>query len=159
VEDGQSLQLNGIDATKEKTFYLVVETHGELYAVRWGLVREAGMLLQTEIDSSTVPPQVQRDGIGIPICYLWDLVGLTPPVEKLMEIPGVFLEEDDRRIVLIPERILWKQEAVFQELPQWLKKVPAVQGAIALGSGVAVIVLEPFANGSLCKETVCKATA
>jgi chemotaxis protein histidine kinase CheA len=159
VEDSQSPQLDGIETTNEKRSYLVVETRGELYAVRWGLVREAGMLLQTEIDSSTMPPQVQRDGIGFPICYLWDLVGLKPPAEKLIEIPGVFLEEEDKRTVLIPERILWRQEAVLQELPQWLKKTPAVQGAIVLGSGVAVIVLEPFANSSLCKETVRKATA
>lgn len=159
MEDSQSLQLDGIDTTKEKESYLVVETRGELYAVRWEPVRKAGMLLQTEIDSSTVPPQVQMDGVGFSVFYLWDLVGLKPPVEKLMEMPAVFLEEEDKRIALIPERILWKQEAVFQELPQWLRKARAVQGAIVLGSGVVVIVLEPLAGSSLCKETVCKAAA
>lgn len=159
MEDRESLQLDGIDTGKQKEFYLVIETHGELYAVRWALVRQACMLLQTEIDFSCVPPQVRRDGPVFPICYLWDLVGLKPPVEKLMEIPAVFLEEEGKRVVLIPERILWRQEAVFQELPQWLKKAPVVAGVIVLGSGVAAIVLEPLGNSSMCEQTVCKATA
>jgi chemotaxis protein histidine kinase CheA len=159
VEDRQSLHLDGIDTEKEKEFYLVIETHGELYAVRWALMRQVGMLLETEIDSSCVPPQVQRDGHIFLVCYLWDLVGLKPPAEKLVEIPAVFLEEENKRIVLIPERILWKQEAALQVLPQWLKKAPIVEGAIVLRSGVAVVVLEPLADSPTRRDTTCRATA
>lgn len=113
MEDREPLQLDESETKRSNGLYLVIETQGELYAVRWAIVRQAGMLLQTEIDSSCVPPCVLRDGLSFPIYYLWDLVGLKPPVEKLMEIPAVFLEEDERRIVLVPERVLWRQEAAF----------------------------------------------
>ena len=156
MEDRQSLQLNDSETRREKESYLVVETRGELYAVRWALVRQAGMLLQTEIDFARVPPQVQREGLMFPVCYLWELVGQKPPVEKLMEIPAVFLEEEDKRVVLVPERILWRQEAVFKELPQWLKKVPVVTGAIVLDSGVPVILLEPLGSGRTREQAACR---
>jgi chemotaxis protein histidine kinase CheA len=158
VEDREPLQLDESGTERKKGFYLVIETQGELYAVRWALVRQAGMLLQTEIDSSRIPPCVQRDGLSFPVRYLWELVGLKPPVEKLMEIPAVFLEENDRRAVLVPERVLWKQEAAFRELAQWLKKAPAVDGAIVLDSGVTVIVLEPLVSGSVCETGACRLT-
>jgi chemotaxis protein histidine kinase CheA len=155
VKDRESLRLDGDDPKRENESYLVLETHGELYAVRWPLVRQVGMLLQTEIDASQVPSQVQRDGLALPVYYLWELVGLKPPLEKPMEIPAVFLEEEDRRAVLVPERILWKQEATLQELPQWLDRAPIVMGAIVLGSGVVVIVLGPIGNNSVCEKAAC----
>lgn|GEM_PF-2619175 len=159
MEDLGSLQLNTGAARNEGNFYLVVETQGELYALRWALVRQAGILLQTEIDFSTTPPRVQRNDEWFPVCHLWELVGQRPPAERPAEIPAVLLVEENRRMALVPERILWKQDAIFQELPGWLKKSPAVSGAIALGSGVAVIVLEPLGNGSTLEDTVSEKPA
>ena len=159
MEDVRSLQVTPSAAGNAENLYLIVETQGELYAVRWVLVKQAGILLQTEIDFSTTPPLVQRHGQSFPVRHLWELVGQKPPAERLAEIPAVFLVEENKRMALVPERILWKQEAIFQELPRWLRKAPVVSGAIALGSGVAVIVLEPLGNGSTHEDAVSETPA
>lgn len=125
--------------------FLVLETQGELYAVRWALVRQVGVISSQEIDLSTARPEVRRNGGSFPLYYLWELVGLDRPKGQIEEIAAVFLEEKENRMILAPDRILWKQEADLRMLPQWLKRAPVVAGVIALNSGVAVVVVEPFA--------------
>jgi len=149
VGDSQGLRPDQHGAEEKREFYLIIESQGELYAVRWELVRQAGVLLQTEIDSSCSPSQVRKEGRSFPVRYLWELAEQTPPIEKPIEVASLFLEEKDSCMVLVPERILWKEEAVFQELPEWLPKAPCVSGAIALRSGVAVIVINPFECGQV----------
>lgn len=150
----KSLGSDKIDTEKEQVPFLVIETHGELYAVRWALIREARILFKEEINFSAVPPEVRRDNLSFPLCYLWESVGLNPPKEGSGEIPAVFLEETGRRMALIPERILWKQEAKLRDLPCWVRKAPSVAGAIVLDSGVIVIVIEPLEHscGSRSEE-------
>jgi chemotaxis protein histidine kinase CheA len=132
------------DAEAAQESFLIVEARGELYAVRWGIVREAGVLLQSGIDVSTHTPTVERDGVEFPVVQLRELVGLSLPESAPEEISAVFLEEGESRVVLVPDRILWKQKASLEELPSWIKRAPAVAGAIALSSGVVVVVLEPL---------------
>jgi hypothetical protein len=45
------------------TAFLVLETQGELYAVRWALVREAGIVSAQDltVSSFTVTPRAPRD--------------------------------------------------------------------------------------------------
>ena len=148
VKDSQPFQVDTSNDVEKQVTFLVVETRGELYAVRWALVEEARVLLDGEIDFSTQPPEVHRNGHSFPLCYLWELVELSPPREKLTEVPAVFLEEGEGRMVLVPERILWRQEASIKELPSWLNRAPSVKGAIVLDSGVVVIVLEPLESES-----------
>jgi len=128
----------------DKSDFLVVETRGELYAVRWALVKAVGVIPPREIDVSATRPEVKKDGTSFPLCYLWQLVGLDKPKEQSDEIAAVFLGEKEDRMVLVPDRILWKQEGELRDLPEWLKRAPIVAGVISLGSGVAVVVIEPF---------------
>jgi chemotaxis protein histidine kinase CheA len=128
----------------DKSDFLVVETQGELYAVRWVLVKAVGVILPREIDVSATRPEVKKDGTSFPLYYLWQLVGLEKPKEQADEIAAVFLEKKEDRMVLVPDRILWKQEGELQNLPEWLRRAPLVTGVISLGSGVAVVVIEPF---------------
>jgi chemotaxis protein histidine kinase CheA len=137
--DGASLDARGPVAP-----FLVLESQGEMYAVRWTLVKEAGIVSSQDVDESTGRPEVQRNLISFPLCYLWELVGQARPKERPEEIAAVFLEEHENRMVLAPDRILWKQEADLRRLPQWLRKAPVVSGVISLASGVAVVVVEPF---------------
>ncbi len=124
--------------------FLVLETQGELYAIRWALVSEAGVICPSEIDSASTPPEVERNGVVFPLRYVWELVGLEEPRRQVGEMAAVFLEEGEKRMLLVPDRILWKQESRLRELPEWLAKAPLVAGVIALESGVPVIVIEPF---------------
>ncbi len=140
----RSLQLETGNRAVDRMHFLVVEAQGELYAVRWTLVREAGVLLRNEIDFESSVPEVHRDGISFPLVHLWEIVELAPPEESPEEVPAVFLEEGERRIVLVPDRILWKQDGRMEELPGWIVKAPPVAGAIVLASGVVVVVLEPL---------------
>ncbi|UCF78513.1 MAG: chemotaxis protein CheW [Candidatus Eiseniibacteriota bacterium] len=144
MDNARSFPVEKRSSTEDQILFLVVEAQGELYAVRWALVLEAGVLLRQELDLSSPTPQVQRKGTTFPLVYLWELVQLPPPQEDLTELPAVFLEDGERRMVLVPDRILWKQEAGIKELPEWIAKAPTVRGSIVLGSGVVVVVLEPF---------------
>jgi len=140
-----------LDARGPAMAFLVVESQGELYAVRWTLVKEAGIVSPQDVDESTGRPTVLRSLVNFPLRYLWELVGQARPNERPEEIAAVFLEENENRMMLAPDRILWKQEADLRRLPQWLKKAPVVSGVISLASGVAVVVIEPFEQ----KEPEC----
>jgi chemotaxis protein histidine kinase CheA len=131
--------------------FLVLESRRELYAVRWSLVREAGIVSLDDVGESADGPEVTRNMVRFPFRYLWELVGQDRPKEQPEEIAAVFLEENGNRMVLAPDRILWKQEADLRHLPEWLKKAPVVSGVISLSSGVAVVVIEPFEH----KEHEC----
>jgi chemotaxis protein histidine kinase CheA len=144
VETPRSFQLENDNSAVGQMHFLIVETQGELYAVRWTLVREAGVLLRTDIDLTASVPEVHRDGMTFSLVHLWELIELTPPAESPAEIPAVFLEEGEKRIVLVPDRILWKQKGRLEGLPDWIVKAPAIAGAIVLSSGVVVVVLEPL---------------
>jgi chemotaxis protein histidine kinase CheA len=133
-----------LDARGPRTPFLVLETRGELYAVRWALVKEAGIVSPQDLTASAQRPEVRRNGDVFPLYYLWEVVGQTAPGERPEETAAVFLEENENRMVLAPDRILWKQEADLRRLPQWIRKAPVVAGVIALASGVAVVVVEPF---------------
>ena len=133
-----------LDARGPVTAFLVLETQGELYAVRWALVREAGIVSAQDLTVSAERPEVRRNGDVFPLYYLWELVGQTEAGKRPEETAAVFLEENEKRMVLASDRILWKQEADLRRLPQWIKKAPVVAGVIALASGVAVVVVEPF---------------
>ncbi len=144
-----------LDARGRTTTFLVLETQGELYAVRWALVREAGIVSPQDITVSAERPQVLRNDGGFPLRRLWELVGQNSPGREPEEIAVVFLEENGNRMALAPDRILWKQEAELRRLPQWLGTAPVVAGVIALASGVAVVVVEPFQikeDECLCRQ-------
>ncbi|KPJ61276.1 MAG: hypothetical protein AMJ46_03030 [Latescibacteria bacterium DG_63] len=148
MEASQSFRLHECIRAETKTQFLVVEAQGELYALRWSLVREAGVLCDDEIDTSVSPPIVHKEEMDFPLVYLRELVELPPLKENPTEIPAVFLEEGEKRSVLVPDRILWKQEACAKKLPEWVMKAPAVKGAIVLESGVVVVILDPFERRS-----------
>lgn len=152
LKDREESLADAAGSTVGKKAFLVLETQGELYAVRWALVKEAGVILPREIDFLRTPPVVRRGGRDYQFHYLWQLIGLNRPKEEPVEIAAVFLEEKCDGMVVAPERILWKQEADLRELPQWLKKGPVVAGVIALQSGVAVVVVEPFAVSSTASK-------
>jgi len=144
-----------LDARGPVMSFLVMETQGELYAVRWALVREAGIVSPQDVDESTERPEVRRNLVSFPLYHLWELVGQDRPKERSEEIAAAFLEESENRMVLAPDRILWKQEADLRRLPQWLRKAPVVSGVISLASGVAVVVVEPFelkAHECACRQ-------
>ena len=124
--------------------FLVLETQGELYAVRWELVKEAGIVSPQDVCESAGRPEVTRNSRSFVLYYLWELVGQDRPKERPEEIAAVFLEQNENRMVLAPDRILWKQEADLRQLPQWLRRAPVVAGVISMASGVAVVVVEPF---------------
>ncbi|MBN1504274.1 MAG: hypothetical protein JW952_04350 [Candidatus Eisenbacteria bacterium] len=132
------------DAAGRVASFLVLETRGELYAVRWTLVREAGIVLPQDVCDSAGRPEVRRRGESFPLYHLWELVGQEKPTEAREEMAAVYLEENGNRMVLVPERILWKQDGDLRPLPQWLERAPVVAGVISLPSGVAVVVVEPF---------------
>ncbi len=133
-----------LDARGPVRPFLVMESRGELYAVRWELVKEAGIVSPQDVDESTGRPEVLRNLARFPLRYLWELVGQDGPRGRSEEIAAVFLEENGSRMVLAPDRILWKHEADLRRLPQWLQKAHVVSGVISLDSGVAVVVIEPF---------------
>ncbi|MFH0777185.1 MAG: chemotaxis protein CheW [Candidatus Eisenbacteria bacterium] len=144
MEGCEACKVEEAGNTQGQEFFLVVETQGELYALRWILVKEVTVLSETEVDLSIAEPVIRRNGTTVPVHHLWRLVGLSPPKERQVEIPAVLLEEEKKAMVVVPERILWRQEARLQELPTWIRRTPVVGGAIVLESGVVVIALEPL---------------
>lgn len=77
------------------------------------------------------------------IVELRDLLGLPRNTQKQEILPVVVITDNDRRLGLIVDRLLERQEVVIKPLGTYLGDIDGISGATIMGDGSVVLILDP----------------
>jgi len=77
------------------------------------------------------------------IVELAELLDLPVQEDKREILPIVIITVNDRRLGLVVDTLLERQEIVIKSLGQYLGELPGISGATIMGDGNVVLILDP----------------
>ncbi|SDB43546.1 two-component system, chemotaxis family, sensor kinase CheA [Desulfonatronum thiosulfatophilum] len=122
---------------------LMVTVAGAIYAIPLDAVSET-----TKIDTSMLTDVSGRKAITLRdevlgIVELTDLLGLPKNNNHREILPVVVITDNDRRLGLVVDRLLERQEVVIKPLGTYLGDIDGISGATIMGDGSVVLILDP----------------
>lgn len=122
---------------------LMITVAGATYAIPLDAVSET-----TKIEASILTDVGGRKAVTLRdqvlgIVELTDLLGLPRNTQKQEVLPVVVITDNDRRLGLIVDRLLERQEVVIKPLGTYLGDIDGISGATIMGDGSVVLILDP----------------
>jgi len=77
------------------------------------------------------------------IVDLTELLGLPGNTQQREILPVVVITDNDRRLGLVVDRLLERQEVVIKPLGTYLGDIDGISGATIMGDGSVVLILDP----------------
>jgi two-component system chemotaxis sensor kinase CheA len=132
---------------------VLVEESGQVLALPTGLIERSARVREQHIATFENRRAVTVEGRPIPVVELAALLERAPRAEREPDEwrPLVILQQGERRLAILTDKLIGEQEIVVKPLGWPLRHVPNVSGAAVLGSGETVVILNPSAllqNGS-----------
>jgi two-component system chemotaxis sensor kinase CheA len=122
---------------------LMVIVAGATYAIPLDAVSET-----TKIEADILTDIGGRKAVTLRdevlgIVELADLLGLPNNTKKRDILPVVVITDNDRRLGLVVDRLLERQEVVIKPLGTYLGDIEGFSGATIMGDGSVVLILDP----------------
>lgn len=142
-----------VPLTLATTRAVLVEEAGQLLALPTTLIERSARVRQAQIVSFEGRRAVTIEGRPVPVVELAAVLerplvnGHLPDEWR----PLVVLQQGERRLAVLTDKLIGEQEIVVKSLGWPLRHVPNVSGAAVLGSGRTVVILNPselLNNGS-----------
>ncbi|WP_028571533.1 chemotaxis protein CheA [Desulfonatronum lacustre] len=122
---------------------LMVTVAGATYAIPLDAVSETTKIeTETLTDVSGRKAVTLRDEV-LGIVELTDLLGLPKNNSQREILPVVVITDNDRRLGLVVDRLLERQEVVIKPLGTYLGDIDGISGATIMGDGSVVLILDP----------------
>lgn len=122
---------------------LMVTVAGATYAIPLDAVSETTKIeAETLTDVSGRKAVTLRDEV-LGIVELTDLLGLPKNTNQREILPVVVITDNDRRLGLVVDRLLERQEVVIKPLGAYLGDIDGISGATIMGDGSVVLILDP----------------
>jgi len=122
---------------------LVVAVGSERFVIPTFAVRESLRPLPSQVHSvQGTPRMVQVRDRLLPLLWLSDFFNLESPRLDPTESTVVVLEEDHRRVGLVVDALIGKQEVVVKPLGETFAGVKGVEGGAILGDGRVGLILD-----------------
>lgn len=121
----------------------VVRVGSEQYIIP--IVSITSCLRPTETDISTVQNRgemVKAHGRLLPMVRLYDLFGVTPDSEAVLESAVVIVEEDGKQGGIVVDELLGQQQVVIKSLGEGVGRVKGVSGGAIMGDGRVSLILD-----------------
>ncbi len=122
---------------------LMINLSGELYAIPLDAVSETVKLEASRLTDVKGRKAVTLRGEVLGIMDLAGLLGLPSNMEGQEMLPVVVIHDNDRRLGLVVDSLLERQEIVIKPLGEYLGDVPGISGATILGDGGVILILDP----------------
>ena len=122
---------------------LMINLSGELYAIPLDAVSETVKLEASRLTDVKGRKAVTLRGEVLGIMDLAGLLGLPSNMENQEMLPVVVIHDNDRRLGLVVDSLLERQEIVIKPLGEYLGDVPGISGATILGDGGVILILDP----------------
>ncbi len=120
---------------------LLVEAAGEIYAIPLDNVNETTKIFASNINEINKRKVTTLRGEVIALINLAEVLGYSENGKKEI-LPTVIININERKIGLIVDSLLHRQEIVIKSLGEYLGNVPGIAGATIMGDGSVVMILD-----------------
>lgn len=140
---------------------LMVEIGSETYAIPLDAVSETTKIEIEKLSEVNNCKAVTLRGEVLGIVELAELLELPVNTEERDILPVVVIHDHDRRLGLVVDKLLERQEIVIKPLGQYLDEydLPGLSGATIMGDGSVVLILDPHEIYSLASSLEKSAAA
>lgn len=124
---------------------LMVQIGKDVYAIPLDAVSETTKIEVERLSEVNHRKALTLRGEVLGIIELSELLGLPPNPEQREILPVVIIHDNDRRLGIVVDRLLERQEIVIKPLGQYLNtfEIRGISGATIMGDGSVVLILDP----------------
>ena len=122
---------------------LMVNVSGQMYAIPLDAVSETTKIEAERLTDVKGRKAVTLRGEVLGIVELAEMLGLqrTDPLPDVLSV--VVIHDNDRRLGLVVDRLLERQEIVIKPLGAYLGDLKGISGATIMGDGSVILILDP----------------
>ncbi|MFH1914848.1 MAG: Hpt domain-containing protein [Pseudomonadota bacterium] len=133
---------------------LMVQVAGETFAIPLDAVSETTKIETAKLSDVNSRKAVTLRGEVLGVIELAELLGLSQSMDQRDVLPMVVIHDNDRRLGLVVDRLLERQEIVIKPLGQYLNNfnLKGLSGATIMGDGSVVLILDPHEIYSLSTQ-------
>ncbi|MCA1984867.1 MAG: chemotaxis protein CheW, partial [Desulfovibrio sp.] len=122
---------------------LMVQVAGETYAIPLDAVSETTKLEARRLTDVNNRKAVTLRGEVLGIVNLREMLELPGNGKKEQILSVVVLQDNDRRLGVVVDKLLERQEIVIKPLSEFLGDLRGISGATIMGDGSVVLILDP----------------
>ncbi|QJT08478.1 chemotaxis protein CheA [Oceanidesulfovibrio marinus] len=122
---------------------LMVKVGGDTYAIPLDAVSETTKIETKRLTEVNNRKAVTLRGQVLGIISLCEMLELPPPEKEPDILSVVVIQDGDRRLGLVVDRLLERQEIVIKPLGAYLGDQKGISGATIMGDGSVVLILDP----------------
>jgi two-component system chemotaxis sensor kinase CheA len=122
---------------------LMIKVDDAIYAIPLDAVSETTKIETARLSEVNGQKAVTLRGEVLGLVELAELLGLSCHDGKRDLLPTVVLTVNDRRLGLVVDTLLERQDVVIKSLGDYLGDLPGISGATIMGDGSVVLILDP----------------
>ena len=123
---------------------LMVNVSGQMYAIPLDAVSETTKIESARLTDMKGRKAVTLRGEVLGIVELAEMLVLPKSYEELPEVLAVVvIHDNERRLGLVVDRLLERQEIVIKPLGAYLGDLKGISGATIMGDGSVILILDP----------------
>ncbi|MDR1126406.1 MAG: Hpt domain-containing protein [Deltaproteobacteria bacterium] len=122
---------------------LMVDIDGAIYAIPLDAVAETTKIEAERLTDVKGRKAVTMRGEVLGIVSLADLLALPSHMEEQEMLSVVVIQDNDRRLGLVVDRLLERQEVVIKPLGAYLGDLKGISGATIMGDGSVILIMDP----------------
>lgn len=133
---------------------LMVQVAGDTFAIPLDAVSETTKLEKSKLSDVNNRKAATMRGEVLGIIELAELLELPQSMDEREILPVVVIHDNDRRLGLVVDRLLERQEIVIKPLGQYLNNfnLKGLSGVTIMGDGSVVLILDPHEVYSLSTQ-------
>ncbi|GAU09804.1 chemotaxis protein CheA [Desulfoplanes formicivorans] len=122
---------------------LMIKVDGATYAIPLDAVSETTKIETKRLNEVNGQKAVTLRGEVLGLVELAELLGLSCHEGERDFLPTVILTVNERRLGLVVDALLERQDVVIKSLGDYLGDLPGISGATIMGDGSVVLILDP----------------
>lgn len=122
---------------------LMVQVAGNTYAIPLDAVSETTKISAAKITEINRRKATTLRGDVLGLVDLGELLDLPPNKENRELLPIVIVNINDRRLGLVVDQLLQRQDVVIKSMGEYLGDIHGISGATIMGDGSVILILDP----------------
>jgi two-component system chemotaxis sensor kinase CheA len=122
---------------------LMVNVDGAMYAIPLDAVSETTKIEAGRLTDVKGRKVVTLRGEVLGIISLAELLGVQSHMQEQAMLSVVVIHDNDRRLGLVVDRLLERQEIVIKPLSSYLGDLKGISGATVMGDGSVILIMDP----------------
>lgn len=122
---------------------LMVQVAGDTYAIPLDAVSETTKISASKINEINRRKATTLRGDVLGLVDLGEILDLSATPQQRDLLPVVILNINDRRLGLVVDQLLQRQDVVIKSMGDYLGDIHGISGATIMGDGSVILILDP----------------